>query len=289
MRRRVGLATYARAPELAPDDQLLLAALEARGIAAEPAVWSNDAVQWDTFDAVVIRSCWDYHLSFDAFMAWLDRLEALAVPVYNPPGLVRWNANKRYLLDLAQRGVPTIPTTIIPQHSFEQIDSVIAAKGWSRFVIKPAISASGYETYSLRAPLDADSRRLVERVTTLGDALVQPFVEEISTHGEYSFTFIDGEYSHTTLKRATMGEFRVQSEHGGTAEPAVSGTEVVSQAARALAALSDTPLYARVDGVVLDGVFLLMEMELIEPNLFLEHGLGAPRRMAEAIAAHLVG
>ena len=287
MRRRVALATYARAPGLGPDDRLLIPALEACGVTAEPVVWSSDTTDWETFDAVVIRSCWDYHLHIDAFRAWLARLEAIPVPVYNAPGLVRWNADKRYLLDLAQRGVPTIPTSVLLRNHPEDIDRVLADTGWQRFVIKPTISASGYETYALRAPLTDEARQAVARVTAVGDALIQPFVDEVPRDGEYSFTFIDAAYSHATLKRATAGEFRVQTEHGGTADRFLPSRELIEQAARVLATLAEAPLYARVDGVVRENAFLLMELELIEPNLFLEFGTGAGDRMARAIVARM--
>lgn len=287
MRRRVALATYERAPGLAPDDRLLIPALEACGATVEPVVWSSDATEWETFDAVVIRSCWDYHLHIDAFRAWLDRLEAIPVPVYNSLGLVRWNADKRYLLDLARRGVPTIPTSVVRRNHPEDIDRVLADTGWRRFVIKPTISASGYETYALRTPLTDEARQAVVRVTAVGDALVQPFVEEVPRDGEYSFTFIDAAYSHATLKRATAGEFRVQTEHGGSADPVAPSKELIEQAARVLEALDEVPLYARVDGVVRENAFLLMELELIEPNLFLEFGTGAAERMARAIVARV--
>lgn len=287
MRRRVALATYDRAPGLAPDDRLLIPALKRCGVTAEPVVWSSDTTDWASFDAVVVRSCWDYHLHIDAFRAWLDRLEAIPVPVHNDPGLVRWNADKRYLLDLAQRGVPTIPTSVLLRNHPDDIDGVLADTGWRRFVIKPTISASGYETYALRAPLTGEARQAVARVTAVGDALVQPFVEEVSRDGEYSFTFIDAAYSHATLKRATAGEFRVQTEHGGSADPVSPPPELIEQAARVLGALDEAPLYARVDGVVRDNAFLLMELELIEPNLFLEFGTGAADRMARAIVARM--
>jgi glutathione synthase/RimK-type ligase-like ATP-grasp enzyme len=287
MARRVALATYEGAPRLAPDDQLLPPALETLGIHGEPVVWSNQRVKWDDFDAVVIRSCWDYHLRFAEFLAWLAVLEASGVAVLNSPKLVRWNAEKRYLLDLAQRGVATIPTMIVPRGRARDVEPLAIAEGWNHFVLKPTVSASGYETHSLRTPLDDESHTLVAQVTRLGDALLQPFVEEVSRNGEYSFTFIDGEFSHTTLKRATDGEFRVQTEHGGSVEPVDATAALVDQAQHVLRALPETPLYARVDGVARDDAFLLMELELIEPNLFLAEGKGAPERLAKAIVRRL--
>jgi glutathione synthase/RimK-type ligase-like ATP-grasp enzyme len=283
MRPRIALATYAGAPALAPDDQPLLAALIATGADAEPAVWSSDAVVWETFDAVVIRSCWDYHLHAGAFHAWLDRLDASRIPTWNTPELVFWNSNKRYLLDLAARGVATIPTMVVPRGGAADVAAIVQAEGWDRFVIKPAVSASGFETYALAAPLDAAARQIVERVTALGDALVQPFADELPQHGELSFTFIDGALSHTTIKRAAPGEFRVQTEHGGRVDAWHPSNELAAQAARVLATLDEPPLYARVDGISRGNAFVLMELELIEPNLFLAYGDGAADRFARAI------
>lgn len=287
MSRRVALATYGLAPQLGPDDQLLPPALAALGISGEPVVWTNDSAIWTEFDAVVIRSCWDYHLHFAEFLAWIARLDASGIAVWNSSSLVRWNANKRYLLDLAQRGVATIPTLIVPRGRAADVESLAVAEGWTRFVIKPTVSASGFETHALRVPLDDAGRETIATVTTIGDALLQPFVDEVARNGEYSFTFIDGVFSHATLKRAADGEFRVQTEHGGSAEPVEAPPALVEEAARVLRALPETPLYARVDGIARGRALLLMELELIEPNLFLAKRNGAAERLAAAIARRL--
>lgn len=285
--KRIALATYERAPTLAMDEPLLVPALESLGAVAEPAVWSDASVDWRTYDAVVIRSCWDYHRRLGEFLDWLDRLEREGVRVFNPPGLVRWNADKRYLLDLSARGVAVIPTMIVPRGGAADVERTIAAEDWSRFVIKPAVSASGYETHALHAPLDEHARDAVARVTSLGDALLQPFADEVSRNGELSFIFIDGAFSHAALKRPRSGEFRVQVEHGGTVIPHEPAASVVSQAERVLRALGDVPLYARVDGIARGNALLLMELELIEPNLMFRLSSEAPRRMAAAILARL--
>jgi len=288
VKRRVAIATYGRAPALAPDDQLLVPALDALDVLAEPVVWSSHAM-WTAFDAVIIRSCWDYHLHSDAFHAWLDRLENAGVPIWNPASLVRWNADKRYLIDLAERGVPTIETAFVKRGRASEVEEIIAAKGWTKVVIKPAVSASGFETYAIAAPVDELSRATIARVSSSGDVLVQPFAEEIPHNGELSLVFLDGEFSHAALKRAATatGEFRVQTEHGGTVERMSPTDDLVEQAARCLAALPTMPLYARVDGIVRDDRFVLMELELIEPNLFLDLEASAPARMARGIVKRL--
>lgn len=288
---RIAMATYERAPNLTADDRLLIPALESHGISAQPAVWSDATVDWASFDAIVIRSCWDYHLRVAEFHAWLDRLDALERVVCNPTSIVRWNADKRYLGDLDRRGVATITTVVVPRggagDAASEIEAAVTTAGWSRIVIKPAISASGHETYALRVPFDDDARATIRRVVSLGDLLVQPFVDEIARDGELSIMLIDGAFSHATRKRAAAGEFRVQAEHGGSAEPTVVSEALVAQAGRALAGLPEPPVYARVDGIERNGAFLLMELELIEPNLFLGHSPGAADRLATAIARRM--
>jgi glutathione synthase/RimK-type ligase-like ATP-grasp enzyme len=286
---RVALATYASAPGLAPDDRPLLPAVARVGVHAETGVGSDQSVRWEWFDAVVIRSCWDYHLRATEFFDWLARLENAKVRTWNTPSLVTWNADKRYLLDLARRGVPTIPTMIALRGRPRDVEAIVHAEGWRRVVVKPAISASGYETHSLTSPFDDAARETIRRVSSVADILVQPFVDEIPRDGELSFIFIDGRFSHAALKRARSGEFRVQTEHGGSVDPTTVSVELVEQAARVLGALDSMPLYARVDGVVRDGDLLLMELELIEPNVFLSARPGALEDFAAAIEARLDG
>lgn len=281
---KIALATYSRAPELAPDDRGLPAALARYGIHAEAVAWSYLDVDWSRYDAVILRSTWDYHLRLADFRAWLDELDSLGVPVLNPPGLVEWNSNKRYLLDLAQNGIPTIPT-VVASGTVDDVARVARAEGWSRVVVKPAVSASGFETYAVDVPFDDAARASVASAMKAGPVLVQPFAPEIARDGEYSFVFIDGEFSHAAIKRAARGEFRVQTEHGGSVAPIAVDESLVRQAAAVLAAAPEKSLYARVDGITRGGAFLLMELELIEPNLFLEFGKGATERFAAAIAA----
>jgi glutathione synthase/RimK-type ligase-like ATP-grasp enzyme len=283
VKRRVALATYDAAPDLAPDDQLLAAALERAGIRAAPAVWSDRSVDWRSFDVVVIRSCWDYHRRHGEFVAWLDALDASRRPVWNPTSMMRWNSDKRYLIDLARRGLATVPTRIVERGSAVRVGDVARVEGWTRFVVKPAVSASAHETHALELPLGAEDRAAIERVAAHGDVLVQPFLEEITTDGELSLIFFDGVFSHAAIKRSRRGDFRVQTEHGGTVAPVDVVPAVVEQASRSLDALDDVPLYARVDGIGDAESFRLMELELIEPNVFLAAGDGSADRFAAAI------
>ena len=283
MAPRVALATYAAAPQLAPDAQLLGPALAARGIDAVPAVWSDTSVDWASFDAIVIRSCWDYHRRYADFVRWLDALDASRRRIWNSTTTVRWNSNKRYLVDLAGRGVPTVPTRIGAGASAQAIAELAGGEGWTRFVVKPAVSASAYETHALALPLGDADRSSIDRIVAHGDVLVQPFLDEVTTDGELSLVFFDGVFSHAAIKRSRPGDFRVQTEHGGTVAPIDVAPAVVSQAQRSIDALDEPPLYARVDGVGDERSFRLMELELIEPHVF----LGVSDRAADRFAASI--
>ena len=287
MRPRIALATYEQAPLLAPDDMRLIPALADVGIDAEPAVWSDAAVIWETFDAVLVRSCWDYHRRFTEFVEWLERLDASRIPVWNSIDLIGWNAHKRYLVDLAERGVSVTPTRIVPRGHGESVEDAVRSEGWNRFVLKPAVSASGYETHALSLPLTGEAVSIVERVTAQSDVLLQPFIDEIPRDGEYSLMFIDGAFSHAAIKRAAEGEFRVQREHGGSAVHVEASPSLIAAASHSLAALPERPLYARVDGVMRDDTFMLVELELIEPNLFFELSPGSEARLAAALRDRL--
>ncbi len=258
------LVTCARLPQLTDDDRLFAAALRENGAEPRAVVWDDPAVDWTSFDAIVLRSTWDYHLRIGEFLAWLDALEACGAKVWNPVPLLRWNTDKSYLRDL---DVPRVPTAFVPRGG--DVRRAMREHGWRRAVVKPSVSATAYETFIVEDGQSCPS--------PVREVLVQPFLHEIVRDGEWSLLFFGGEYSHAVLKRARPGDFRVQNDFGGTFEVREPGAAVVDGAARVLAAVPPA-LYARVDGVVIDGVFTLMELELIEPVLFFgQHPQAAAR------------
>jgi glutathione synthase/RimK-type ligase-like ATP-grasp enzyme len=214
---KLALATSAQLPELNEDDRLLLAELRARGAEAGPAVWDDPQVRWQAFDRVVIRSCWDYHRRLPEFLEWLERLERLAAPLWNPAPLVRANAHKSYLGELSAAGFPVVPTAAVARGSGASLAGLLHERGWSDVVVKPAVSASAFGTrrVSLRDAADPRVQGSFAELLASGDALVQPYLEEIGRRGEWSFVFFGGSYSHAVLKVAAEGDFRVQHEFGG--------------------------------------------------------------------------
>jgi hypothetical protein len=282
----VALVTYRGLPGLSADDQLLLAPLAARGITAQPAAWDDPAVAWDSYDALVVRSTWNYHTSFDAFRAWIGRVDSLGVPMWNPPAILRWNASKTYLRDLAADGVSVVPTRWVADGAGPELAEVLADAGWSDAVVKPAVSASAYETWRIARgrPTADDEARFRRIVASPAGAMVQRFLPELATNGEWSLMFIAGEYSHAVLKRPRPGDFRVQHEHGGSAEPVVPPAHVLGAAREITMRIPGRWLYARVDGVEIGGRFVLAELELLEPSMFLKSDANAADRLAEAIS-----
>lgn len=283
----VALATSAAVPRLGDDDQLLVRALAAAGVRAEPAVWNDAAQDWRRYSAIVIRSTWDYHLRHDEFLAWLDTLDAAGRRVFNAPALVRWNAEKRYLRDLAARGTAVVPTRWVERDEETSLAEILAETRWREVVVKPSVSASAHQTWRVSSGgVNANDERFASMVAS-GRVLVQPFLPAIQAEGEWSLLFYGGRYSHAVLKRPQQNDFRVQREHGGTADVGEASHDVIDAAHRALEAVEMTSLYARVDGCIVDGTFVLMELELIEPDLFLRAHPQAPDRLASALLERL--
>lgn len=268
------------------DDRLAAAALEQRGIRVEPMNWSGPYPTTGG-DAVVIRSCWDYHLREAAFRAWLARLEHEGVAVINPPALVRWNLHKAYIAELSSRGVAAVPTAFVGVGATHSLHEILHAQGWLEAVVKPAVSLSAHETWRLAAhEARAHEDRFV-RMRRGGDVLVQRFLPEVTAGGEWSLMFFGVQFSHAVRKLPKAGDFRVQTEHGGSVMPDVPPQRVIDSAAGVLHALPQAPVYCRVDGVVVDDEFLVMEVECIDPVLFFALHAPAAALFADAVLTKL--
>ena len=280
---RIALATYAKLPTLNDDDRLLVPALAALGVTAVPAVWDEAGACWDELQGVLIRSCWDYHLRAPEFLDWIARLERSGVRVWNPGDLLRWNHHKRYLRDLAARGVATVPTRWLARGEAADLRALLTDAGWREAVIKPAVSASAFGTWRSSIETASRDQSRLEQLLSAGDVMVQPLVPEVGRAGEWSLVFLGGGFSHAVLKRPAAGDYRVQWEFGGSAESQVPAGRLIADAERVLTAVPGEPVYARVDGVERAGRLVLMELELIEPHLFLGWDTSAAGRLARAL------
>jgi glutathione synthase/RimK-type ligase-like ATP-grasp enzyme len=285
---RVALITSERFADLYPDDLLLVAALGELGVSGVPAVWSRADVDWTSFDALVMRSPWDYFERAAEFRRWLDERIASGVLMINSREILDWNFDKSYLRDLASKGVELVPTICIARQEKADIAALARARGWNDIVVKPTVGGGGYRV--VRFSLDQLPRYADNIARTLEDrgVLVQPFLPEIMSGGELSLLFFDGVYSHAVCKRPQAGDYRVQFQYGGTDEDVDVGAELIAQARNCVEHAPNLPVYARVDGVVKDGRFLLMELEVFEPLMFLARHPEAPGRFARAIRGRLL-
>jgi glutathione synthase/RimK-type ligase-like ATP-grasp enzyme len=287
MKKKVAMITWSGLPEGAERERLLLPHLAAAGV--EPFIidWRTTGVSFSQFDLVILRSCWDYHLRGAEFTEWLRRI-ARSSPVLNDVKTVLWNRNKFYLGELAAMGIGIAPTVFVNGSSPIASSAWQEIRDWKKSVVKPAVSASAHKTWvfdSAAIPGENELKTIME-----GEPfLIQQFIPEIETHGEISFIYIDGAYSHAVLKRPAAGDFRVQQEHGGSANlfhPDSALLEQANEIAASVPQVRDS-LYCRIDAVARDGRLVLMELELIEPELFLGVAEGAPERLAKAIAKRM--
>ncbi|HUG99068.1 MAG TPA: hypothetical protein VMQ83_07820 [Gammaproteobacteria bacterium] len=285
---RVALVTCAAFSNLYEDDLLLARALEQLGISAIPAVWSDTAIDWTSFAALVIRTPWDYFQRAAEFRAWLDARIASGVLMCNAGDILDWNYDKRYLEDLEAAGVPLVPTICIRRGEQADVGALARARGWNEIVVKPTISGGAYRTYRFLVEDAAAYTKEIDDTLADRGVLVQPFLSEILSDGELSMLFFDGVYSHAVCKRPKPGDYRVQFQFGGTNESVEIEPALVAQARACVLAAPSLPVYARVDGVVKDGRFLLMELEVFEPLMFLSSHPEAPGRFARAVQGRLL-
>jgi glutathione synthase/RimK-type ligase-like ATP-grasp enzyme len=289
MTHNLAFLTYHKYPQGAPDDQLSFPRLREHGYTLHTPIWNDPTVDWARFDTIIIRSTWDYFLHPTEFQGWLTRIEQLGVRLLNPLSVVRWNMDKIYLKELATRGYPVIPAEWLSVGDSAVLADILTARGWSEAVVKPTVSGGAYQTWVTRAEEDiAGQQAKLDAQLAQTGVMIQQFLPQIRTDGEWSFHYFNRRFSHAIIKRPQPGDFRIQ---GGTLEGIPNPPSVLLDQARAVlnCVESTVPLlYARVDGLVIDGRLQLMEIELIEPRLYLAQSEEAAERFADAIHECLV-
>lgn len=259
-----------------------LAADVSPNIEVDIAVWNDASVDWTKYDYLIFRSIWDYFEFPKEFSEWLEKIERLNIPTLNPLSIVKRNQHKFYLKDLQEQGIDIIPTVFIPHG--EGLDlAFLKDKNWQKAVIKPAFSAGSYLT-RLFSIEEVDS--VIEEYTPIvqeRDLLVQPFMSEIQEQGELSLLFFKGQYSHAVVKTPKSGDFRIQSQYGGQYKPYSPELSIIQTAENVIKTFGGDLLYARVDGILKNGQFLLMELELIEPDLYFDYAPQAKQTYLNAL------
>ena len=283
---KLALATAIAAMSLDEDLAPLRAACGAAGIDAEVLAWDDPTVGWARFDAVLLRSTWDYMDHLPAFLAWCEHVDRVST-LWNSPDVVRWNTDKRYLGDLAGRGVP-----VIESHFLAPGDDPAALPDFDEFVVKPTVSAGSRDTQRYaraeRGAAVAHARRLLDAGRHV---LVQPYLREVDSAGETALLFFDGEFSHAIRKAPLLKRGDAPTAHLFAPEriqPRQPSEAEHHVAAQVLAALPFGPLpYARVDLLPSPTGPQLLELELTEPSVFLPFGEGAAARFAAVLAKRL--
>ncbi|MFV1991062.1 MAG: RimK family alpha-L-glutamate ligase [Acidimicrobiales bacterium] len=284
---RVAIATCTDWPELTPDDLLLADELVKQGATVKPLIWDDPAAEWINYDGVIVRSVWDYHHRVDEFYAWVRRAAA-HTPFMNSAEILNRNAHKGYMHDFGEAGLAVVPTAWITGASSESLVSTMRAHGWDEVILKPAVSASALQTLRV-TPLNlAAGEQLLDEILPRCEAMVQPCLASVREVGETAMVFFGGDFSHAVRRPSPL-------DHGEDLNrlapplPAVEPTQEQQAVAESiLAALDDTPTYARVDLVDGDdGEPLLLELEMIEPYLFLASRPASAVMFASAVLKQL--
>ena len=286
---RIALLTLEDRTGYVIDDELAVAELRRRGFDTSEVPWSDASVDWSTFDLVIVRTTWDYHLRAGEFLAALTRIDASGTLLENGRDLIAWNFDKRYLRDLHTRGVPIVPCVWGDGNTSSAFAALFTALDTNEIVVKPVVSANALDTFRVSAPLSAAQRD--EFVRTFANRLwfAQPFVRSVLDDGEISVFYFDGQLSHAIRKVPKHGDFRVQEEHGGAIVPLPLTAELRDVSDRVMAAVTPVPFQARVDLVRLDdGTLAVMELEMIEPSLYFRTDANAAANFADAVERRLV-
>lgn len=262
---KIALVTYEKLPELSDSDKFLIPIFKTYLVDAIPEVWDNPEVKWENYDALIIRNTWDYYVKFPAFVKWLDKLDNLKIKVLNDLKIIRKNCHKFYLKEIMMAGFNVIPTTFIDS---ETEITASELNNYTHMVLKPAVSAGSYQTVVLSEDiLNPDN---INSITSKGNWLLQPFLPEIQSEGEISMIFFANEFSHSIIKKPTAGDFRVQKQFGGQYLPYEPQPELLEKLRPVFKVFGNEFLFGRIDGVMLGNAFHIMEIEMLEPDLYFD-------------------
>ena len=265
------------------EDELIRVALENEELTAIRLSWDDPNFDWSTTPFVLFRSTWDYFNRFEEFSNWLNTISK-QTQIINPEEIIRWNIDKHYLIDLEQKGVHCVPTVFLEKGTTATLKKLYEQHNFNETVLKPAVSGTARHTYKLNTDNLANHETILKELIAKEAMLLQPFQYDIVEKGEVSLVIIDGHYTHAVLKVAKSGDFRVQDDFGGTVHDYNPTQEEIAFAEKTIKACSPMPLYARVDILTdNDGKLALVELELVEPELWFRKNAKAAEALAAAI------
>lgn len=251
------------------EDAILSELLTELKIPNEIVPWSVADEDWTRFSYLLIKSVWDYFDFYPEFLDWIAARKSEGTPALNKLDTIRWNSSKTYLLEIEKKGFPVIAGKLLKKGSHFDGDSIASHINTATWVVKPLVSGGAKNTIKIPADSWQNQSAKINELLEEEDYLVQPFVREVQEVGEYSLIFFNAKFSHAVLKTPAKEDFRVQHYFGGTISVIDPSIELMESCQKLVTEFASESLYVRVDGVVIDGIFHLMELEMIEPYLFL--------------------
>ena len=265
------------------EQELLKSAFESQGLKVDITYWDNPSYEWQQTKSVLFRTVWDYFERFDEFWDWLEQVKT-KTRLINSYELIKWNIDKHYLKDLKNNDIQVVPTYFADRGNNISLQEIANSKDWRHIVIKPAISASAFNTYKITNDEIEQKEQLFHELLQTHDMLVQPFFPTISELGEASLMVFGGKFTHAILKKAKAGDFRVQDDFGGTVHDYNPTQEEIKFAEKVFQSCTSLPIYGRVD-IVWDSNkhIYLSELEIIEPELWIRNRPESANKIAEAV------
>ena len=265
------------------EQELLKSAFEAKGLKVDITYWDNPSYEWQQTKSVLFRTVWDYFERFDEFWEWLEQVKT-KTRLINSYELIKWNIDKHYLRDLKNNDIQVVPTYFVDKGNNISLKEIANLKDWKHIVIKPAISASAFNTYKITNDEIEQKEQLFHELLQTHDMLVQPFFPTISELGEASLMVFGGKFTHAILKKAKTGDFRVQDDFGGTVHDYNPTQEEIDFAEKVFQSCISMPIYGRVD-IIWDTNknLYLSELEIIEPELWIRNRPESAKKIADAV------
>ncbi len=264
-------------------DRELCKELARFGIDTEPVRWDNEEQDWGKYDFLLMRTAWGYYKQYGKFLEFLSKIKKSGIKIFNSADIMLVNSHKFYLKELKSAGVNIVPTHFIKRRTLMSISKIVKIGKWQKYIIKPAVSAGSFNAVLFDAD-DPAGDEVFEGMIKENDLLVQKFLPEIS-EGEYSTIYFSGDFRYTVRKTPKPGEYRVQKDYGGNYERVIPPQAVISECEKIVEILDAAYLYARIDGVLAGGRFWIMEVEMIEPDLYMDIVPEAVPQFAKLIAS----
>ncbi|MFZ1519283.1 MAG: hypothetical protein WAU11_10935 [Ignavibacteriaceae bacterium] len=283
MNKKVALLSMDNTKGFFTYDKLLIEPMKSFGWNAEEISWRNESVNWDEYNAVIVRSTWDYQKDHKKFIEVLEKINNSLAHLENDLELMKWNMNKKYLFDLEQKGVRVVDTLWKSNFNLNEVEKSFEIFNSPEIIIKPNISANADNTFRLTKEKLSEIKNELENIYLNREFMIQPFMKNIVDEGEYSLFFFNGEFSHCVLKKPKEKDFRVQEEHGGKFKSVIPTEQQITIGKNIIDKLAVLPLYGRTDLVrTADNDFALMELEAIEPSLYFNMDEQSPIKFTKA-------